>query len=124
DDERSADVVGARPGELVILRRTAAGERDADVGKLLDDGAQGERRPHTCSEWIQRNPGAVAAPGEVQDVDQNRAVAGLVIVRLELRRGDRAADEILEREALEVERLGDERLVADRHELAPRLPHV
>ena len=79
DDERGADVVGARAGELVILRRARAGEGDADVGKILDAGAQGERRSHTCSKWVERDAGAVAPPGEVQDVDQDGSVAGLVI---------------------------------------------
>ena len=64
----------------------------------------------------------MAAPGEVQHVDQDGSVArSRNRTDLNCVDGDRAADEILEREALEVQRLGGEGFVADRDELTPRL---
>ena len=108
DEERGADIVGARAGELVILRRARAGERDADVGRSWTPARSASVGPTLTPNGYTRDAGAVATPGEVQHVDQDRSVARLVIVGLELRRRDRAADEILEREAFEVQRLGDE----------------
>ena len=52
DDKRRADIVRARAGELVILRRARARERDADVGQILDAGAQRQRRSDTHPERI------------------------------------------------------------------------
>jgi hypothetical protein len=94
-------------------------ERQPDIRQVLDGAAQTQRCAGGHTEWKQRDADAAAAPLELQDVDHRLPIPGSVVGR-RLRLVHLAADEVLERMVVEVQRPRVEPVVADADPLPPR----
>src|SRR3954452_3007593 len=98
-------------------RRRGTGERQSDIGQLLDAAAQRERRPFARSERIHGHADGVARMPELENVDQGLPVGRTVLECLEVHFADALSEEIAERVLRERHGMCVLPVVADRDEV-------